>query len=144
MIRRAARFRLVPVSAAAWAVAAATTLAPGIAPAVAWSCWAIALAGVGVLALRRPRTRIGIIAVLTLAAAAASASHVALAQPSRSALDGMALDGGRAVAVTADVVGKVERRATGELAFDAIATRIAVGRVTSDVHIEVVVRIRPG
>ncbi|WP_457098548.1 ComEC/Rec2 family competence protein [Microbacterium sp. P5_E9] len=144
MIRRAARFRLVPVAAAAWAVAAATTLTPGIAPAVAWSCWAIALAGVGVLALRRPRTRIGIIAVLTLAAAAAAASHVALAQPSRSALDAMALDGGRAVAITADVVGKVERRATGELAFDALATRIAAGPVATDVHVEVVVRIRPG
>ena len=56
----------------------------------------------------------------------------------------MALDGGRAVAITADVVGKVERRATGELAFDAIATRIAAGTVASDVRVEVAVRIRPG
>ena len=55
----------------------------------------------------------------------------------------MALDGGRAVAITADVVGKVERRATGELAFDAIATRIAAGAVRSDVRVEVAVRIRP-
>ena len=107
MTRGAARFRLVPVAAAAWAVAGVSTLSPGIAAAAAWSCWAIALGLVAVLAVRRRHARLGVIAVLTLAAAAATASHVALAQPSRTALEGMALDGGRAVAITADVVGKI-------------------------------------
>ncbi|WP_217577078.1 hypothetical protein, partial [Streptomyces sp. GbtcB7] len=57
---------------------------------------------------------------------AAAASHVAPAQPARDALAGLEVEGGRSVTFEVDVVGKVERSATG-YRFDAITRSPPVG-----------------
>ncbi|MFB8147249.1 ComEC/Rec2 family competence protein [Microbacterium sp. NPDC056003] len=140
--------RLVPVAAAAWIAASICVFLPAAAGGVAIACWAAAL---GVLAwdvVRRPAdTRLRqavVVVVCALALAAAVASHVALAQPARAGVTELAVDGGRAIEVRATVVGKIERRVDGSLAFDAVATRIAVGDVRHAVRVDVVVRVSPG
>lgn len=138
--------RLVPVAAAAWVAALTAILAPDAAPGVAAALWAttlglVAWPAVRARAVTRRRRLMTVIAAFALAAAAAAASHVALAQPARDAVTGLGLTGGRAVVVEASVVGKVERRADGALAFDAIATRIEVGDMSYPVGAEIVVRV---
>jgi competence protein ComEC len=161
---------LVPVAGACWAVAAAATLAPGASPWIALALWAIVLAlAAGVLRLsttqgasrhrgtatrfRLPRhvvRRAVVVAVLAASVSAAAASHVALAQPARSAVADLALAGGRAVDIRADVVGKIERRADGSLAFDARASRVSIGAESHTTGVEITVRVpsddvdRPG
>ncbi|WP_345802659.1 ComEC/Rec2 family competence protein [Microbacterium sp. AZCO] len=136
------RFRLVPVTAAAWATAAAATLAPSWSPALAIGAWGATL--VALLVLVRRRGPSGVVVVLALAFAAVVASHVALAQPARTALSALALDGGRAIEVTARVVGKVERRAsTGQLVFDAVASRVSAGPAELAVDLPVSVATQP-
>ncbi|MBD3941097.1 ComEC/Rec2 family competence protein [Microbacterium sp. NEAU-LLC] len=121
---------------------------PSTAAGLAVALWiAVALAiGVTFAIGRRGMPHRGVAApllvlVLSLAAAAASASHVALAQPARTQVSAQALDGGRAVDVDATVVGKVERRADGSLAFDAHATLFTTGRAAQDAGVEIVVRV---
>ena len=146
----ARRLRLVPVAAAAWAVATAAILLPAWSAAFALALW-IAVAGVIVVVGARRRrgmpspgpSTAALVAILALGAAAAASSHVALAQPARTQVAAAALSGGRAVDVTAEVVGKVERRADGALAFDARATRFTTGSMTREVGVEVVVRVAP-
>lgn len=146
------RVRLVPVAAAAWATALATTFVPIIAGPVALTLWASAGALVVTMARRRTqpapsRSRLGrrgvVIGVLLLVAAAATASHVALAQPARDGAAGLAVSGGRALTIDATVTGKVERRASGHLEFDAVASRIQAGDSGRPVRIEITVRVQP-
>lgn len=144
--------RLVPVAVAAWATAGAAILAPSWAAWMALSLWAlVGLATVTVLWLGRARSRGArpalrravVILVLAAAAAAASASHVAWMSAARSGIADLALDHGRAVAVRAEVVGKVERRADGSLAFDARAGRFGVGERSVAADADIVVRVAP-
>lgn len=83
------------------------------------------------------------VSVLAVAAAGAAAAHVAAAEPSRQAVADLALGGGRAVVVRAEVVGKVERRADGTLAFPARATSVATGARMHPTAIDVTVRAAP-
>lgn len=139
--------RLVPVAGAAWAVALLATILPGAAGVMALGLWAAALgclawtAGRGRPAARRGHRRV--IVTLALCAAAAAASHVAAAQPARQEALELDVIGGRAVEVHATVVGKVERRADGALAFDAVATRMDVGPASHALRVEIVVRVDP-
>lgn len=148
--------RLIPVAAAAWTVALTATLVPATAPALALGLWTAVAGGLAVLAARarrrparvprRPRgavTLSGVVVVLALSGAAGSASHVALAEPQRAEAARFGLEGGRSLVLQADVVGKIERRASGEWEFDAVATRLSTGPVTDDVRIEVTVRVSP-
>jgi len=142
----------VPVAACAWAIAGTAIVLPDRAPVLALTLWTAVGALIAVIVgfrrrggmpARRPSTAV-LVAVLALAGAAAVSSHVALAQPARTQVATAALSGGRAVEVTAEVVGKVERRADGTLAFDARATRFTTGTSGRDVGVEVVVRVSPG
>lgn len=137
--------RLVPVAACAWLTAWSATQVPQLAPGIALGLWAATLAAlIAVAAKPGRRSRLWpLIVVLALGASAAAASHVALAQPAREAALGLPMAGGRAVTISADVVGKVERRADGALAFDAVATGIALGAESVSVRVDVVVRVLP-
>ncbi|MFE5408819.1 ComEC/Rec2 family competence protein [Microbacterium sp. NPDC056569] len=84
-----------------------------------------------------------VIVGLACAASAAAASHVAMAQPARTAVADLALDGGRAVGIRAHVVGKVERRGDGSLEFDARATRVSTGDDSRGADVEITVRVDP-
>jgi competence protein ComEC len=68
---------------------------------------------------------------------------VAVAQPAGAEIAGLALEGGRAVDVRAEVVGKVEQRADGSLAFDARAARFTTGAQTHRTAVEISVRVAP-
>lgn len=142
---RATSLRLIPVAAAAWAFAALAILVPASAAAVALGLWAVVgAATAGVLRCRvAGRRRALVVVVLALAGAAASVSHVALLQPARAHVEQLAVDGGRAVAVQAEVIGKVERRADGSLAFDARATSLERGSAGVAVSVDVVMRVEP-
>lgn len=156
-MRLSLSLRLVPAAACAWASAMLCVFVPDLAIGVGAACWGGAVASI-VIGARiggrrgrpargatgRPVRLLVAVAALSLSAAAAAASHVALAQPARDALDDAALTGGRALTVDATVVGKVERRADGGLAFDAVAERIAAGDASSAVHAPIVVRVDPG
>ncbi|WP_243074921.1 ComEC/Rec2 family competence protein [Microbacterium sp. SS28] len=152
MTRRLRRFRLVPVALLVWGTAAAATMVPAIAPVLAAAAW-IATAVAMSLLLRpharldaRPhaRRRVAVVVVLACAAAAVVASHVVLAQPARTALVTLSVDGGRAVELTARVVGKIERRAaTGQLVFDAVTSRAATGPVARSVDLPVSIGVQP-
>ena len=141
--RRSNHLRLVPVAGGAWAAALAATTFPAAAALVALSLWVLTLCVLAAVALMRGSRRRAVILLLTLAAAAAAASHVAVAQPARTEAARFALSGGRSVVVEATVVGKVELRATGEWAFDAVATRLVTGTVGDSVHFDVAVRVQP-
>lgn len=145
MARRLRALRVAPVAGGAWVVAYVSTVAPQAAAPLALSLWAAALLAVAaLLRIRGPRARIlTLIVVVAFAAAAAAASHVALAEPARAAARELGLSGGRAIAVHATVTGKVERRATGELAFDAVADRITIGPSIHPVAIDVSVLAAP-
>jgi competence protein ComEC len=149
--RQRVRFRLIPVAAACWTVAFVSTLAPEAAPRVAVLLWSLGLMAIiefawasRALARRPPGARSPwrVVAILCLLASGAAASHVALATPARTEAAAFGLDGGRAVVVEATVTGKVERRAAGDYAFDALATRIATGRAGEEVHLDVVIRVQ--
>lgn len=141
--------RLLPVAAAAWGAALTAIHAPAAAPLLAGVLWIAALTAVAVAARRARGTsaRTGrlnaAVLVLAVAAAAAAASHVAFAQPEREGVLMRGMVDGRAVAVTAEVIGKVERRDDGTLAFDAHATRVAIGTEVYAVRAPVVVRVDP-
>ncbi|HOA86846.1 MAG: ComEC/Rec2 family competence protein [Microbacteriaceae bacterium] len=101
--------------------------------------------GARVRCMAGPRARglLGL-AAACLAAAALSASHVALAQPERSAIDGVRLSGGRSITVEGQVASKVERGARGELRFDVDARRIEIGTQVREVRIPITVTVDPG
>lgn len=156
-----AALRLVPAAALSWAVGATAILVPAAAPWLALALWAlVAVAAAAVLhvALSPPRAAVRrrrggvprhavrrglVVAVLTCAAAAAVASHVAWAAPARAEVAVLALSGGRAVEVRAEVIGKVEQRADGTLAFDARAVGITTGSRARTASADVVVRVDP-
>jgi competence protein ComEC len=124
--------------------------APDAAPGVATGLWVVTfllLAAAGALPRWMPRAdvrrHVVVIVILAIASAAAAASHVALAQPPREAATELAIDGGRAITVEATVTGKVERRAGGSVAFDAVATRIIIGSDIHPVEVAVVVQVNP-
>lgn len=144
--------RLLPVAGGAWAVALGVTLVPDAAPSVALVVWGLALGALAWIAAsraaggrrgRHESGRVAIVLLLALAAAAATASHVALAQPARVEAARFALAGGRAVIIEATVVGKIEVRATGEWAFDAVANRVTTGPVGDLVRFDIAVRVTP-
>lgn len=139
----AVSLRLIPVAAAAWLSAAASTMLPAIAWMLALIFWAAALGVTIVIAVRPRRRRALVITLFALVVAAAAASHLVAAQPARSQIPASVIEGGRAVTIDAVVTGKVERRATGELAFDAVATRIATGASVQNVRVEVSVQVQP-
>ncbi|WP_019179034.1 ComEC/Rec2 family competence protein [Microbacterium yannicii] len=153
--RRTGRLRLLPVLAATWSTGATAILAPSAAGTIAIVLWVAGLGGVVVLACRCGRRtrhagsagagrRTALVIVLSLAASAAAASHVALAQPARAEMALLANGDGRALEVTAEVVGKIERRTDGSLAFDAIALDVSAGRHHRAVRAEILVRVAPG
>lgn len=151
---RRASLRLVPVALATWGTAAGLVLVPEVAAWAAGGLWSAAL---GVLAMAAVRARAAgggermpwlarvpaVVLVLAIAGAAAAASHVAVAQPQRTAVARLGLTDGRALEVRADVVGKVERRADGTLAFDAVAMSVATGTRSAQERVEIVVRVDP-
>ncbi|MGK3952810.1 ComEC/Rec2 family competence protein [Microbacterium sp. I2] len=153
--RRKASLRLVAVAAAAWVTGGAAILLPAAAAGMAVALWIVVLAATAVAGVRalRPASRgdrragvqrTAVVAVLAAAASAAVASHVALAMPAREAVAEFAMSDGRAFEVVADVVGKIERRADGALAFDATALRWTAGTQVRETRAEVVVRVDPG
>lgn len=141
------RLRLIPVALAAWTAALVSTWVPDVAPPLAVALWVVAglaVAAEAMLRDRHSRRRARrVVAVMCLVVGAASASNVALAQPARADVQRFALEGGRAVVIDAVVVGKVERTASGQLAFDAIASRIATGSIADAVRVEVSVQVQP-
>jgi competence protein ComEC len=140
--RRFQRYRLAPVVAVAWAVAGAATIVPSLSAPLGLTAWTVTIAALAAL-VRRPRVWV-LVLVLTAAAAGVIASHVAFAQPARTALSTLAINGGRAVEITARVVGKVERRAaTGQLTFDAVASEIATGSRGRMVDLPISVAVMP-
>ncbi len=135
--------RLVPVAAAAWAGAGAAVMLPQSARWVAVGLWAAALAFVALTARPRARRRTAqALVAVGLAVAAAAASHVALSEPARAAAAHLAIGGGRAIAVHAVVVGKADRTASGDAAFDARADEIDIGLRQVRVAVPVVIRAR--
>ncbi|MCW3494648.1 ComEC/Rec2 family competence protein [Microbacterium sp. SSM24] len=141
--------RLIPVAAAAWVTAWCATMWPDAAAGVSLALWgaclgALALFATYTAATRARSARVSVlVVVIALAAGAAAASHVALAQPARDAVLELEIMNGRAVVVEASVVGKVERRANGGLAFDARISRIATGAGATVVSVDAVVRVNP-
>lgn len=133
MSPRASRrdLRLLPVAASAWLIAAVAVSHPRIAPALAPMLWVLAVTAVALLALRRTRRHAALTVTLAVAAfggavAAASVTHVALLLPDRDRVAALPVSGGRVIELTATVVGKPERSATG-WRFDADATSITAG-----------------
>lgn len=140
--------RLAPTACTAWITALICIHAPEVAWALGVSLWLAALLVTAIIIVpgRREdarRTSIAaVIAIVALGAGAAAASHVALAQPAREAVASIAADGRDAV-VQARVVGKVERRGDGSLAFDAAATRIDLGATRRTLEAAVTIRVAP-
>ncbi|QIG40585.1 MBL fold metallo-hydrolase [Microbacterium sp. 4R-513] len=132
----------MPVAAAAWGTAGLATAVPETSVPLAIGAWVAAALALALLFRRRGAALVAV--VLGLAAAAAIASHVALAQPARSEALAFVGSGGRAVEVTATVMGKVERRVTGELAFDAVASGIRLGREEhGGQNLPITIRVHP-
>lgn len=144
-MRRARDARLVPLALAAWAAALGAIMLPEASGALSLMLWGVALLALGVVAFSPVARRTGVVlGILALAVAASAASTVAIAQPARSAALGLAVDGGRAVQVTATVSTKVERAASGVLRFEAEATLIEVGGAHTAVAVPVSVQVAPG
>lgn len=133
----------MPVAAAVWGAAMVTMTIPASAAAIAIAGWCGVAACLGLVArVRRPAA---VAALLAVAAVAMTASNVVLAEPARAAAAALVGSGGRAVEATAEIVGKVERRATGELVFDAMLTRLTVGEDTHGLApVPIEVRVDPG
>ncbi|MDN3494423.1 ComEC/Rec2 family competence protein [Planococcus sp. APC 4015] len=141
------RHRLLPVVALTWATAFALTMIPDAASVVAGALWVAGLVVLAAMTVRSGRartTRLALVIIsVSLVAAAVTASHVAFAQPARDGLASLAVAGGRAIEMRADVVGKLERRADGLLAFDAVARSVTIGDRAHVVRGEVIVRVSP-
>jgi competence protein ComEC len=109
---------------------------PGSAPVLAITLWvATAVLLVAVSRRRMPRAATdhrpsrlhGAALLVALATAAAATTHVALAAPAAAEAADAVIDGGHVISVEAIVTGKVERRSSGDVAFDALALRWGVG-----------------
>lgn len=139
--RRARRrdLRLVPVAACVWLAAAVTVMHPHGAWGAAVGLIAGALCLLTVAACPWSPAIIGVLAV-GAAFGGTAAAHVALAEPARSAVLGLPLDGGRSFALDAVVVGKVERGMSG-WSFDAVAERVRVGPAEHSASAPVSIRI---
>ncbi|WP_137843474.1 ComEC/Rec2 family competence protein [Microbacterium sp. 2FI] len=137
--------RLAAVAASVWAVCLAAVHAPEITGALATVLWCCALGAVAIAARTRRRTRRGRLAaaviVLALAGSAAAASHVAFAQPPRAALEDPRFGGGRAITVSLEATGKIERRSDGLLAFDARTVSITAGDETRHLAVDITVAV---
>lgn len=141
-IRTARRrdLRLLPVALTAWAGAGAAIVFPEKATALAAALWVAAVFALAAAARATRPTTAALIAV-AFAVAGGAASHVALAQPAREAVAGLHITGGRSAAFEVDVVGKVERSATG-FRFDAITRSVTIGPDTAPVSAPVLVRVQ--
>ncbi|MEW1833524.1 ComEC/Rec2 family competence protein [Microbacterium sp. NPDC079995] len=139
-IRTARRrdLRLLPVAVTAWAGAGAAIAFPQQAAASAVVLW-LAAVSLLVAAVRRARPTLLTPVAVSMAVAGAAASHVAVVQPARDAAADLRIDGGRSVAFEVDVVGKVERSATG-FRFDAITRSVTIGDETLALSAPVLVR----
>ncbi|MFI8632101.1 ComEC/Rec2 family competence protein [Microbacterium sp. NPDC077663] len=130
--------RLLPVAVTAWSGAGAAIAFPQHTFAFAALLWLAAVALL-VVAARRARPTVLALVAVSLAVAGASATHVAIVQPSRDAAADLRIDGGRSAAFEVDVVGKVERSATG-FRFDAVTRSVTIGDEIRVVSAPVVVR----
>lgn len=149
--RRARRrdARLVPVAAAAWIAAAWSTAHAAQAGAVALVLWMAAVLAVGVAVVAaRGRPGMGMrlapgvapgIAAVVLACAAGVCTHVATAEPARSAAAALPTAGGRALTIEATAVGKIERSTTG-WRFDARLDDLRVGDTRFTQPVPLVIR----
>ncbi|MGZ0710751.1 ComEC/Rec2 family competence protein (plasmid) [Coraliomargarita sp. W4R53] len=143
--------RLVPMVALTWLVSVAVTARPNAAAGVAVLLWLVTLLPlVAMLVLprstragRQIRTTVAVVLIVSAAAGAATATHVAFASSARAAVSALGLTGGRAITVEALVVGKVEQRTGGVLAFDAVARVISVGERDHLVGSEVAISVDP-
>ncbi|MDT3343759.1 DUF4131 domain-containing protein [Microbacterium aquilitoris] len=143
MTMRTARrrdLRLLPVALAGWAGAGAAISFPEHAVALAVIFWVVAALALVIAARTSLPTTVALIAV-AFAVAGGAASHVALAQPAREAVAGLQITGGRTAAFEVDVVGKVERSATG-FRFDAITRSATIGSDSTPVSAPVLVRVQ--
>lgn len=136
--------RLVPVAAATWLAAGVAAFLPAASPWIALGLWGTAFGAAGIGVLRARRSVVIALIVVSAALSAGAASHVALAQSSRSSVGTLAIGGGRAVSVTATVVGKAEATRAGDVSFDAQAHSILVGTRTTALDVPVLVRSAPG
>ncbi|WP_312676405.1 ComEC/Rec2 family competence protein [Microbacterium sp.] len=145
--RRARRrdARLVPVAAAAWIAAAWATAQPAQAGVVALVLWMAAVLAVAVaIVAARGRPGMGMrlapgIAAVVLACAAGVCTHVAAAEPARTAAADLPTAGGRALTIEATAVGKIERSATG-WRFDARLDELRVGDTRFTQPVPLVIR----
>ncbi|CAL4859615.1 ComEC/Rec2 family competence protein [Microbacterium sp. MM2322] len=132
--------RLLPVALTAWAGAGLAIVFPEHAVTIAVALWVGAVAVLAV-AVRRARPTTFALVAVAIAVAGAAASHVAFAQPARAAVADLKITGGRSVTFEVDVVGKVERSATG-FRFDAITRSATIGRDVRPVSAPVLVRVQ--
>ncbi|WP_244604208.1 ComEC/Rec2 family competence protein [Microbacterium oleivorans] len=102
-----------------------------------WVSVVLALA----IAARGSRPTTAALVAVAFAVAGGAASHVAFVQPARDAVAGLQITGGRSVTFEVDVVGKIERSATG-FRFDAITRSATIGRQTRPLSAPVLVRIQ--
>lgn len=129
---------MLPVALVAWAGAGAAIVFPEHATALAVALWVVAVLALAIAARGSRPTTAALIAV-AFAVAAGAASHVALAQPARDAVADLPITGGRSATFEVDVVGKVERSATG-FRYDAITRAVTIGPDTTPVSAPVLVR----
>jgi competence protein ComEC len=115
----------VPAAALAWGIAALAVCLPESSGWLACALWVVAVACLPFLA--RASSQLPAVAVVALIAAATVSSHVALAQPGRTAVAEVAAGTGRAVVIDAVISGKLESTGSGDLWFDAVAGRVAAG-----------------
>ncbi|MEI2268145.1 ComEC/Rec2 family competence protein [Microbacterium sp. No. 7] len=130
--------RLLPVALVAWAGAGAAIVFPEHATALAVALWVVAVLAL-VIAARGSRPTTAALIAVAFAVAGGAASHVALAQPARDAVADLPITGGRSATFEVDVVGKVERSATG-FRFDAVTRAVTIGPDTTPVSAPVLVR----
>ncbi|MFT3799178.1 ComEC/Rec2 family competence protein [Microbacterium sp.] len=123
--------RLAPVAAAAWIAAWVATRHPSSAGGAATALWIGAVLLLGAAALP-PRVvpafarRALPLAAVTLAFMAAVCTHVAAAEPARTAAANLPFGGGRALTAEVTAVGKIERGGDG-WRFDAILDAVSFG-----------------
>ncbi len=123
----ASQLRLVPVAAGAWLALGVGLTIPNTAAWLAAALWTASLGLLVVALARRRAARWLVIAVVCGAVAATAVSHLALAQPARDELAGLAVDGGRAIEVIATLTGKPSVSAAGQLRVDAQASLVTIG-----------------
>lgn len=136
--RRARRrdLRLLPVVALTWAAAAWAVQQPD---AAGLGAAFMLVASTGLLVAARRRGAVCAVLAVGLAFAAAAGISVAAAAPSRAAAASLPVDGSRAVAIDAVVVGKVERSTRG-WRFDAVTGSVTVGGRTTALTVPILVR----